>query len=727
MRFPFFKQQDLMDCGPSCLRMVTSYYGRTIPINNLREIAETTRDGVTLLGIAQAAEEVGLKTAAAKISVAELDEFPLPLILHWNKRHFVVLFKIKGEQFYIADPAIGKIKLNREEFSQHWIDDPRTDPKGVALVLQPTDKFYVDDREAERKGTSGWSFLKKYILQYKKHIFKLVACLLIGSAFQFLLPYLTQAIVDRGIRDRDIQFIQLILLAQFVLFFAQIATDFLRSRILLYISTRVNLSILTGFWAKLMKLPLGFFESKKTGDIIQRINDHRRIETFITGSVLQTIFSVFNLFVFSIVLLTYNATIFLIFLAGSSLYFLWIRFFLKRRRILDQYRFSAAAKESSATMQLIYGMQEIKLNNAETLKRKEWEAYHSNLFQLSFKSLSLNQYQQAGAFFINQGKNILITYLVAIAVIHGDLSLGQMLAIQFILGQLNSPVEQLVQFIQQAQEAKISLERLNEIEQLKDEGEGTDPEALIGGRSDIHLQNLSFTYAGAGNEPVLKNIDLIIPAKKVTAIVGMSGSGKTTLLKLLLNFFERYKGAIYIGHTDLRKIAPAHWRSITGSVLQDGFIFNDTIARNIALAEEEPDPEKLVLATRIAEIDSFIEGLPLGFETRIGNEGNGISTGQKQRLLIARAVYKDPDFLFFDEATNALDANNEKAIVENLQNFFTGRTVVIAAHRLSTVINADKIVVIQNGRITEEGTHDELIRKSAGYYQLVKNQLELEA
>jgi ATP-binding cassette subfamily B protein len=543
---------------------------------------------------------------------------------------------------------------------------------------------------------------------------------------QLIFPFLTQSIVDTGINTHNLGFIQLILVAQFTLFFARTFVEFIRSRILLFISTHINLSLLSDFWLKLMKLPLNFFDTKQTGDILQRINDHQKIENFITGTALQTIFSVFNLLTFSLVLLFFNANIFLIFTIGSFLYFLWIRIFLKYRRQLNYKQFAASSKETSATMQLIQGMQEIKLNNAEHLKRWEWEGLQASVFKLNFKSLSLNQYQQAGAFFINEGKNIFITYVVATLVLNGNLTLGSMLAIQYIIGQLNSPVEQLIQFTQQAQDAKISLERLNEIHQLDDE----EPSQAkfnnhLSNNHTIQLSNLNFTYVGAGNEPVLKNISTIFPSGKVTAIVGSSGSGKTTILKLIQKFYENYNGDIKIGESSLKNISPYYWRSITGSVMQDGFIFSDNIEKNIAVGDESPNYQKLIHACKVANILPFVESLPLGFNTKIGAEGNGISAGQKQRLLIARAVYKNPQFLFFDEATNALDANNEKAIMENLQEFFQGRTVIVVAHRLSTVKNADKILVLENGEFIEDGNHEELTSKRGKYYELVKNQLEL--
>jgi ATP-binding cassette subfamily B protein len=568
--------------------------------------------------------------------------------------------------------------------------------------------------------------LGSYLLNYKNQILQLGVGLLIGSLLQLIFPYLTQSIVDTGINTHNLHFIQIILIAQFALFFGQTFVEFIRSRILLFVSTHINLSILSDFWTKLMKLPLSFFDSKQAGDIFQRINDHRRIESFITGTALQTLFSIFNLLVFSVVLLTYNALVFAIFLSGSVLYLFWIRIFLRFRRTIDYKRFAVAAKENSATIQLVQGMHEIKLNNAEHLKRWEWEGLQAALFKLNFRSLSLNQYQQAGAFFINQGKNIFITYLVAKSVLDGQLTLGAMLAIQFIIGQLNGPVEQLISFSQQAQDAKISLERLNEIHQLEDEERREQSYTnTISENQSIILNDLRFTYPGAGNLPVLSDINVEFPSGKITAIVGMSGSGKTTLLKLIQRFYENYQGEIRIGANNLKYLSPRHWRSLSGSVMQDGFIFSDSIEKNIAVADEVPDYKRLIHACNVANILKFVESLPLGFNTKIGAEGNGISTGQKQRILIARAVYKNPTFILFDEATNALDANNEKAIMENLQEFFYGRTVLIVAHRLSTVKTADKILVLENGRIIEQGGHKELVEQKGKYYELVKNQLEL--
>ncbi|MBS1572307.1 MAG: peptidase domain-containing ABC transporter [Bacteroidetes bacterium] len=726
MSFPFLRQRNQMDCGPTSLYMVSKYYGRNFSMEKLRMLTEIGKEGVNILGISDAAEQIGFRAIAAQLAFYELrKEVKLPCILHWNQNHFVVLYKVTKNKFIIADPAKGIIKLTSDELKQSWISSNNSNRQtGIALLLEPTAAFY--EQENEKSKGIGWGLLLNYAIKYKAQIFQLFLGLLLGSLLQLIFPFLTQSIVDTGINTQNLSFIQLILIAQFTLFFARTIVDFIRSRILLFVSTHINLAILSDFWIKLMKLPLSFFDTKQTGDILQRINDHKRIESFITGTALQTIFSIFNLITFSFVLLYFNTTIFTIFATGSILYFFWIRLFLKYRRKLDYSRFAALSKENSATMQLIHGMQEIKLNNAEHLKRWEWESLQASVFKLNFKSLSLSQYQQAGAFFINEGKNIFITYIVATLVLKGNLTLGEMLAIQYIIGQLNSPVEQLIHFSQQAQDAKISLERLNEIHQLNDEEPSqTQFNNHLSDDCSIQLQNLNFTYAGAGNQPVLKTINTTFPSGKVTAIVGMSGSGKTTILKLIQKFYETYQGEIKIGESSLKYVSPFYWRSITGSVMQDGFIFSDSIEKNIAVSDENPDYKKLIHACKVANILSFIESMPLGFNTKIGAEGNGISAGQKQRILIARAVYKNPQFLFFDEATNALDANNEKAIMENLHEFFKGRTVIVVAHRLSTVKDADKIIVLQNGEIIEEGNHNELTNKRGKYYELVKNQLEL--
>jgi ATP-binding cassette subfamily B protein len=719
--------------------MVAKYYGKDVSMDRLRGYSQISKEGVSLLGIAEAAEKIGLKATGIILTYAELiKDAKLPAIIHWGQNHFVVLYKAerrslfhRGSKLFVADPGNELMTYTQEDFCKYWIsdkDETTGEGLGVALLIEPTPAFYSGEEDTAEKTVSGlgWGRLFKYLAQHKRNIVQVFMAMGIASLIQLIFPFLTQSIVDTGINTNNLSFIYLVLIAQLVLFFSRMIVEFIRSRLLLFISVHINASILSDFWIKLMKLPISFFDTKMTGDIMQRLGDHKRIETFLTGSALNVIFSFVNLVMFSIVLLLYNKTIFFIFIIGSILYFFWIRIFLKFRRQLDFKRFAIASRENTATMQLIYGMQEIKLNNAEQTKRWEWENLQAKLFKLGFKGLSLSQYQQAGVFFINEGKNILITFFVAKAVLDGQLTLGAMVAIQYIIGQLNGPVEQLIGFVQSAQDAKISLERLNEIHQLEEE-EPAEKSFItqLPGNKTIQLQDLSFTYPGAGNEPVLKNITLSIPEGKLTAIVGMSGSGKTTLLKLLLKFYESYQGEIKAGEAGLKHISPGFWRKQCGSVMQDGYIFNDNIARNIAVNEEIPDYQRLLHACKVANILPFVEGLPLGFNTKIGAEGNGISAGQKQRILIARAVYKDPEYIFFDEATNALDANNETVIMENLDEFFENRTVIIVAHRLSTVKKADNIIVLTDGQVAEQGTHEMLTNKRGEYYQLVKNQLEL--
>jgi len=726
-RFSHYLQLDAMDCGPTCLRMIAKYYGRSYTLQTLRERSFITREGVSMLGISDAAESIGFRTTGVKITLEQLKkDVPLPCILHWNQNHFVVLYKIKNDKFHIADPASTSVTFNEDEFKRCWISTKKDEKDtGTALLLEPGPEFYeVEDEKQTRK--RGLSFFFRYLTPFKKDFLQLILGMITASILQLIMPFLTQALVDTGIRDSNLSFITLILIAQLVIFVARLSVDFIRNWILLHTNTRINIALISDFLAKLMRLPLRFFDTKMVGDIIQRIGDHRRIESFMTGSSINTLFSFFNFIVFGFILGYYSLTILGLFLLGNGLYVAWILAFMKYRRELDIKRFAQAAGEQSNLFQLITGMQEIKLNNCETEKRWQWERIQVKLFKISIRGLALEQYQQIGSVFFNQATNILISFLAANAVVSGDMTLGMMMSLTYIVGQLTSPIEQFIGFARSFQDAKISLERLGEIHQKEDEEQtlGLKTTALPENRT-ITIENLSFSYDGADRDYVLNNISLTLPAQKVTAIVGASGSGKTTLIKLLQGFYTPNRGNIKVGDNLLQNINPHVWRARTGSVMQDGFIFSDTIAKNIAIGDEVIDREKLLHAVTVANIRDFIDSLPLGYNTKIGMEGNGISQGQRQRILIARAVYKNPEYIFLDEATNALDANNEKEIMEHLHRFYVGKTVVVVAHRLSTVRDADRIVVLDSGKIVEEGTHQELTARKGKYYGLVKNQLEL--
>lgn len=716
-----------MDCGPTCLRMVAKHYGKNISLQQLRQLTQTTRSGSSLLGISDAAEKIGLRTLGAKITFEKLlEEAPLPCIAHWNQNHFVVIYKIKKDQVYIADPGHGLLKYTKEEFLKSWKSDAN---EGVILLLEPTPAFSAEDiPHSEQAGLKpkGFAFLFSYIFKYKKLLVQLIIGLIAGSLLQLLFPFLTQSIVDIGVQNNDVKFIYLILVAQLMLFLGRISIEIIRGWILMHISSRINISLVSDFFVKLMKLPISFFDVKMTGDIMQRINDHQRIESFLTSTSLNVLFSFVNLIVFSVVLAFYSMTIFSVFFIGSLFYFVWILFFMKRRADLDYKRFNQNAQNQSKVMELIAGMQEIKLHNAERQKRWQWENIQVRLFKINIKGLALEQTQSVGSGLINELKNIFITFLSAKLVIDGQITLGMMLSISYIIGQLNSPVIQLVSFTQSLQDARLSLERLSEIHNKEDEiPAGLPEEEALSQDSPIELKNISFQYTGVYGDRVLEKLDMFIPANKITAIVGSSGSGKTTLMKLLLKFYEPVTGEIKIGSQNLNTISAKTWRDKCGVVMQEGYIFSDSIANNIAVGVENIEKEKLRRAVKIANIREFIESLPLGYNTKIGMEGVGLSTGQKQRILIARAVYKDPDYLFFDEATSALDANNEKAIMNNLNEFFKGKTVVIIAHRLSTVKNADQLIVLDKGKIVEDGSHVKLTALRGHYYELVKNQLEL--
>ena len=732
MSFPHYQQQEAVDCGPTCLRMIAKHYGKVYSAEMLRKHSYISREGVSMLGISDAAEYIGFHTLGVKITFEQLvRDGTYPCILHWNQNHFVVCYRIKKRRdgdydIYISDPATQKLCFNRKEFLKCWISTKEKGHDcGTALMLEPGVEF--GEREDDIvTGKHSLGYFLRYLKPYKSQFVQLMMGLLVGSVLQLIFPFLTQAMVDWGIEGGDMNVITLILIAQLVLFVVQLSVGYIRSWIMLHVSSRINIALISDFLMKLMSMPLYFFDTKRTGDIMQRIGDHGRIKSLLMGNSLNMVFSIVNFFVFTAVLAYYNLTILGIFAVGNTLYVLWVLYFMRYRRELDIKRFYQASTEQSKMIQMIQGMQDIKLNNCEKQQRWEWERIQVKLFKISVRGLTIGQVQQTGSAFFTQSTNILTTYIAARAVVNGEMTLGMMMSLTYILGQVSAPIRDFIGFAQKWQDAKISLERLNEIHAQEDEEHDIDMKmSRLPKNRSIEIKNLTFSYSGAERDYAVREINLSIPEQKVTALVGESGCGKSTLIKLLQGFYTPNSGSIRVGGMPLNAINPHLWRSRTGSVMQESFIFSDTIARNIALDTDEIDVERMYDAAILANADEFISAMPMGYNTKIGMEGNGVSQGQRQRILIARAIYKNPEYLFFDEATNALDATNERLIMTNLYDFYKGKTVVVAAHRLSTVMNADQIVVMKKGRIVEVGTHRELVERRGEYYALVKNQLEL--
>ena len=719
-----------MQCGLSCLQMICSHYGQEFSLNFLSNICHASSEGVSLHAVAEAAEELGFHSMGGQITLRRLADIRLPCILHWNQNHFVVLYQVKkthkGWKFYIADPARGLVVMTEADMIEHWISD-NTNGKGTGIVLlmEVTSIFFQHKYNIMQESRS-FSFLFTYIKKYHSYFIQIILGLIVGSLLQLVLPFLTQAIVDVGIRNQNIGFVWLILIGELMITFSRTIVDFIRRWLLLHISMRVNISLIGDFFIKLLRLPMAFFDTKLMGDLMQRMNDHSRVNSFLTQQSLSILFSMITFIVFGCVLWWYNSLVFSIFLIGSLLYGGWLLTFLRRRKVLDYELFERQAMNNNKTFEFITSMQEIKLQDCEQRRRWEWEDVQAGLFEVHMKSLRLQQTQEAGSIFINEIKNIVITVVAASAVINGQLTLGMMLAVQYIIGQLNSPVEQLMQFFYSLQDVKISLERINEIHRTKDENGDNELRTSVSDETaGICMNNIDFKYDPHALHKTIDNVNINIPRGKVTAIVGASGSGKTTLIKLLLGYYPVLEGHINICGIDINTLNKKWWRRQCGVVMQDGVIFSESIARNIAVGDGEIDTKRLSQAAEMACVKDYVDNLPLGFNTKIGRDGVGLSQGQKQRILIARAIYKNPDYIFLDEATNSLDASNERAIVENLDKFYQGKTVIIVAHRISTVRNADQIVVIDDGKVVETGTHESLITSKGAYYNLVKNQLDL--
>jgi len=721
-RFPFEYQLDTMDCGPACLKIILKHFGKYYSLQILRDLCGITKEGVSLLDLSYGAEKTGLHTLAIKSSIVDLHKkVPMPCIIHWKNSHFIVVYKTSKTRVYVSDPAKGLLSYAYQEFVDGWYKDG--EDQGVILAVEPMANFMQRDLEEKTERKKTFENVLGYFTPYKKSLMTILGVMLIATILQAFLPFISKAVIDVGIQTRDVDFINIVLIANIVIIVSVTLSSAIRDWLLLHIAARINIALISDYLIKLMQLPVTFFENKMIGDILQRAQDHERIRSFILNNSLSVIFSSFTFIIFSIILLVFNQLIFYIFLAGSILYITWVLSFQHIRRKLDWEYFELISKNQSYWVETITCIQDIKINNYEKQKRWKWENIQAKLYHVNLRVLNINNAQNLGAQFIQSVSNLSITFFCAKAVINGEITFGVMISTQFIIGMLNGPLSQFISFIISAQYAKISFLRINEIHQLKDEEDSLTTNCLsVPKHKSLTIKNLTFQYTP--NAPiVLRNIYLTIPEGKITAIVGGSGSGKSTLLKILLRLYNPSYGDVMIGNLNISNISLREWRDCCGVVMQDGKIFNDTILTNIVLGDENIDYERLKDAVRIAHIAEEIEQMPQAYQTKIGEEGRGLSGGQKQRLLIARALYKNPSYLFLDEATNSLDAINEHKIIKALDQAFISRTVVVIAHRLSTIMNAHQIVVMNNGMIVEIGNHEELMNKKGHYYELASKQL----
>lgn len=726
MSFPHYNQLDSADCGPTCLRMIAQYYGRCFSLGYLRDLCDIDREGISLFGLSTAAKCIGFKAKAFNTSISMMyEKINLPCVLYWNQNHFVVCYKIKkcrkgSLKFYIADPASDNIVYSQQELCEHWCIDHQKQC-GIAMQLVADAEYVSNETQSREKGFL--SNVTKYLTPYKSKLFSVLMLIAVVSCLQLILPFLTQYLVDEGISNKDISIVQLLLAGQLVILVSHFAADYIRSRLLLYVNLHISISLVYDFLAKIVSLSIKFFESKNIGDIQQRIHDHTRIKQFLLGSGLGITFSIISFVIYGAVLCYYSTTIFAVFLIGNTLYFIWVLYFMKYRKILDIKRFEQSSFERDRLLQIIYGMREIKLNNCEQQQLGELKKIQMKLFDTSFKSLKINQVQEFGGLLFNQITNIILTYIATVATIDGSMTLGIMMSITFIIGQMNVPVNDFVIFIKEWQDAKLSMERIIEVADSTHLDVNIQTSNTIPDKTDIQFRNVNFSYNPHGYNQILSNISLTIPQTHTTAIVGASGSGKTTIAKLLLGFYKPQSGEITAGGIEIGKFKPEEWRQNIGSVLQDSYIFSDTIAYNITLRYSNIDRKRLDYALNLSLASEFVNAFPLGCNTKIGTEGIGLSQGQKQRLLIARVIYKNPKIIVFDEATNSLDTVSESRITANLESFFRNRTVLVIAHRLSTVKKADNIIVVNNGTIVEQGTHSQLLKLHGFYYDLVNSQL----